>query len=146
MSEWHPPRETGLIGGLYLEEDLLNHVDDLADVHGPGVYALKLSVPDSRDVVEARWATHYDVDVPEWVWAAYRHEGVLYVGAAKNVFERLTEHLGSPNRTASLCRVFPPHSVWDVWLFDDVTRAFDRESGIAIQLRNELPSIYVHQS
>lgn len=146
MTEWSPPIETGLTGGLYVEEDLAQHVDDLSDAHQPGVYALKLSTPDSRDVVEERWARQYEVGVPEWVWHAVDHPTVLYVGAAKNVLERIHEHLDSPNRSASLCHVCPIHSVWDVWWFADADRAFERESGIAMEISNRYDGVFVRQA
>lgn len=146
MTEWSPPIDSGLSGDLYLEEDLAHHVDELREAHHPGVYALKLSVPDSRAVVEERWARQYEVDVPDWIWSAFDADGVVYVGGARNVFARLYDHLEEPNRTASICHVFPPHSVWGLWWFDDETRAFERESGIAIDIRNKHPTLYVHQS
>jgi predicted GIY-YIG superfamily endonuclease len=144
---WTPAIETGLSGDAYLSEQAEAFVDSqLQELHAPGVYALKLSQPDDPGVVRDRWARVYEVDVPGWVWSAFEARGVLYVGGAENVYERITEHLESPNRSASICHVFPIHSLWDVWLFDDATRAFEREGGIALRLKNAYPELYVRQA
>lgn len=145
MTEWTPPLNEGLFGDRYLSVDIESFVDgDLSDAHSPGVYALRLSVPLRRDPVRARWNDWYDVDVPEWVWTAFECGTVLYVGAAKNVYERIQTHLDSPNRTASICRVFPPHSIWNVWWFDSADAAFKRESGVAMDVA-QTEGVYVHQ-
>ena len=145
MTDWDPPIDGGLSGDRYLSVDIESFVDgDLGDAHAPGVYSLRLSTPDDRDTVRERWTSWYDVDVPDWIWTAFECGTVLYVGAAANVFDRVTQHLEAPNRTASICRVFPVHSVWDVWWFDSAERAFERESGIAMSVANT-EGVYVHQ-
>lgn len=146
MAEWTPPRSEGLSGERYVETDLEQFVDDLSDAHAPGVYALRLSTPSDRETVRERWSAAYDVDVPEWVWIAFESPAVLYIGAAKNVHARLHEHLDSPNRSASICHAFPIHSVWDVWWFDSLERAFERESGIAMDITNQHPGVFVRQA
>lgn len=146
MTNWHPPLESGLARGDRRVEDALRaHVEsgDLADAHAPGVYALTLSTPDDRPYAEV-WDEHHDARHPELdaMEAAGR---VLYVGAAKNVFERVTEHLESPNRSGAVPRVFPIHDVQTVWWKESVEQAFTDESRHAIELRN-LGGVYVSQN
>lgn len=144
MSEWTPPLETGLNGNRYVEDDLEAFCDDLSDAHAPAVYAVKLSTPDDWRLVMDMWDQHFDVDPPDWLRAAFDSHVVVYVGATKNLSERLHTHLENANQSTAIAKIFPFHSLWGVWFFDDVGEAFDREHGIAMDLNNEYPGLYVH--
>ena len=145
MTSWNPPLETGWQGDRYIEDDLGLFYDDLSDAQNPGVYAVKLSTPDDWDVVIERWDEHFDPDAPDWLREAFESHVVVYVGAAKNVSERLHTHLQNPNNSTAIARVFPLHSLWDVWPFDSADEAFTRESGIALDLSATYPGMYVRQ-
>lgn len=145
MTEWTPPRESGLKGDRYVEDDLtaLLGTDDMEEAHRPGVYSLKLSTPDDWQAVKACWRQAYDKEMPAWVREAYESSTVLYVGGAKNVHHRLHEHANG-SRAPAIEAVFPPHSVWDVWFFDSADEAFTRESQIATRLHGR-HGMWVHQ-
>ena len=144
MTEWTPPIETGLNGDRTPENDLGLFVDDLSDAHAPAVYGVKLSTPDKWETVIDRWEQHYDKDPPAYLTNAFDAHVVVYIGATQNLLERLHTHLDVPNQSAAITKVFPLHSLWDVWWFSDVGEAFDREHGIAMDLENKYPGLYAH--
>lgn len=141
---YSPPLDSGYQGSRYVEDDLCLHVGDLGDAKNPGVYALKLSVPDSWSAVTDAWDKAFDAERPEWLRDAFEHNVVVYVGATHNVHERLQQHYDNNGQSTTLAQVFPVHSLWDVWWFDTAGEAFDHEHGIAIRLRNTYPGLYVH--
>jgi len=150
MPEWSPSIDSGLSGDAYLSEQIEAFAKGPSDARRPAVYALKVSVPNDWRTVEERWGAAYDVDVPAWVEHAFHSKAVLYVGAAKDVYGRIVDHLESanpdkPSKSSALMAVYPIHSVWDVWFFEDVERAFERESGIALGIQASLSNVYVHQ-
>jgi predicted GIY-YIG superfamily endonuclease len=142
---WSPSPEDGLTGDQYLTEEIAQHVDDLSDAHEPAVYVLELSTPDTSSYeAHARlWLQEHGA-VPDYLESIAATERLLYVGAAKNVYDRLQEHLNHPNRSSDVAEVFPIHSVVDVQRFDTPTEAFDAEHGIAMDLANEEPDAHVH--
>jgi predicted GIY-YIG superfamily endonuclease len=150
VTDWHPPIETGLSGDRYVEtaaEQLIAESDtleEMSDTHAPAVYALRLSVPSDRTTVEIRWECAYDAHAPEWLWVAHESERVVYVGAAKSLFARLHQH-AEGTRTASVCLIYPPHSIERVWWYDTAEEAFDNERQHADELAQEHPTWYVHQ-
>jgi predicted GIY-YIG superfamily endonuclease len=108
----------------------------------PAVYALRLTLP--SDFPE-RWDATYDHH-PDFVDAAATAETVLYVGATADVLSRLEDHRDGVVRTASLVSLASDVELRNVWPFDTKTRAFERESGIAIRLNNHTDAgTYVHQ-
>lgn len=148
-TEWTPPIETGLSGSVFvtdaLAEYLDTHDDSERNVHAPAVYALRLSTPDDSAVVRERWERYYDVDAPEFVRSAFEADRAYYAGSTHNCFDRLTQH-AEGEKTASICRVYPPHSIHKIWWYDDADTARDHESGHAIDLQNTDPTIHVHQN
>jgi predicted GIY-YIG superfamily endonuclease len=146
MTDYDPPLESGLRGDRYPENDLELFVSDLADAHRPGVYCLLLSTPKDWKAVESAWQDAHDAPMPDYVRGAYDAGRVLYVGAAANVHARVTEH-AKDEHTSAIESVFPPHSLWDVWFFEDRELAFLRESQIATELQGKdaLADTYVHQ-
>lgn len=145
MTEWHPRRETGLLGARYPEEELEPHTPEGRSLKTPGVYIIKCSQPSDWDTVEKRWDANFDADMPDFIETAFDAQGILYVGSSNDVLSRLHEHLNNPNKTASILKVYPIHSVWGVEWFDDEEIARERESGIALRLDRDIPGYYVHQ-
>jgi hypothetical protein len=120
------------------EAELHFHLDDaglLNDAHGPGCYALRVAVPDDADAVRERWRAHHAAEPPadalDRLAAADR---VAYVGAARSVYDRLTEHVNGDVRKTALLEAFDPAAVVDVW---PTTTPFDREYGRALSLARE---------
>jgi len=138
--DYTPPLDTGLRGDAYVEVQLRQYVDDLADAHAPAVYALRLSKPED---MEERWAEEYDAMHPE-IEAMQAADRLYYCGAAKNVVERIEAHRDG-KQSAAVMAVAPPHSVAQVWFYDDADEAFTRESMHAIALGNK-PGNYVVQN
>lgn len=139
-----PDPDTGLQGDTLLYEALADHTDGHPPTD-PGVYILELSTPPGHDHEQyaRRWLQHYEV-VPEWIGAVADASRLWYVGAAANVRARINTHLTEPNQSASVCRVFPVHHIVDVRWAESVDDAFTWEHGVAIDLSNDHPEVYVH--
>jgi predicted GIY-YIG superfamily endonuclease len=141
---WRPNPTTGLSGEKYLSVAMEAFVDDLADAHQPGVYVLELSNPVSSDY-EAHtrlWLEEFEV-TPEFLDSVAEANKLLYVGAAEDVYERLQEHLESPNRSTKLSKVFPIHSIKYIHLCESAQEAFLREDAVATDLQNNVDG-HVH--
>jgi len=102
----------------FRESDVTQALDDrgrLGDARGPGVYALRLRVPDDAERVHRDWLAEYDAlpgdDALDRLAAA---EQVAYVGASTNIYRRLCDHAAG-RRRPSLLAVFKPTSVERVW-------------------------------
>jgi len=128
---------------LSLPEDIEPWLtQDYSQMRGPACYALELDAPDN---VRDRWREHYDV-VPDYMDAVEAAETVVYVGAAKDLLHRLEDHAARDVRKSALLRVCRIGSLRNVWWFEDVDRAFERESGLALMLDNQTDAgTYVHQ-
>jgi len=140
MTEYDPDPDTGLRGDLPLSE----HVEQVGytptELRNPGVYTLRCCRPDDPTAAWDEIFDHRSQYVDEMIDASE----IVYVGAAKDVYDRLTDHVAGDVRQTALLRVCPPHNLIDVQLFDSADKAFMRESGIATQLQNQNPSWYVH--
>ena len=142
MSSYSPPLSTGLTApDIYPEEQLSPFVDDLGETHSPGVYAIRLSRSD--DSLEVAWSEEFDAMHPE-IDAMERADRLYYIGAAKDVLERVSEHAAG-HKTASVMQVCPPHSVAEVWWYDSADAAFLAESRHAIEWGNR-DGVYVVQN
>jgi len=144
---FHPPLASGLAsdGEPYLSERIeARHDLTPTQARTPGVYALTLSVPQNVDL-EDYWLTHYDA-LPDYWSELTNAQRIVYVGAAKDTYGRVEEHLASEKRRAVLPSVFPPHTLHRVWLYEDADRAFLKESNHAIELANQHDDWFVHQS
>jgi hypothetical protein len=106
----------------------------------PAVYALELSTPSD---FEARLARYYDHE-PPWLSRAEAATRIIYVGASKRLLSRLEDHVDGDVRTVGLVGACEIDGLYDVWVFDDADRAFERESGIAIDLQTDHPEWFVH--
>ena len=148
MTEWKPPIETGLYGNVYVDDAFASHfaetdTDGDHELRAPAVYALRLSTPDTRDVVRERWGRVYDVDIPEFIWSAFEADSAFYVGSTHDLYGRIYQH-SEGTKTASICRVYPPHSIHRIWWYDDADTAADHEGEKAMELQNSDPEIAVH--
>ena len=131
------------MSGLSLPADaevFIPEGEDLSHLSTPGVYALTLSRPAD---LAAAWDQRFDHRPDYWTDLADA-ERVVYVGAAKNVLARLTEHKDGEIKKARVVQVCSIESIRNIWWFDDVQRAFERESGLAVAMQNHYPSMYVH--
>jgi len=140
MTHYSPAFDTGLRGTLTLSEHVEQEGHTPTDLRGPGCYALRCCRPDDPT---AAWDREFDTR-PEYVADLVLSNEIVYVGASKDVYSRLEDHVAGDVRQAALLQVCPPHSLLDVWLFDSVERAFERESGIALELQQDHPQWYVH--
>jgi len=112
------------------------------DFSTPAVYALILTLPHD---FRAAWDRRYDV-VPGFVERAAECDTVLYVGATGNLIGRLEDHKLGGVRNAALVSLAEDVALADVWPYDDTDRAFERESGIAMEIANDTDTnTYVHQ-
>lgn len=93
----------------------LDESDLLEVAHGPGVYCLALNVPSMPTVAREQWDAHHDArpgeDAIERLASA---QAPLYVGAASEIYDRLTDHAAGV-RVPAVCQAFPPTHVVDVW-------------------------------
>lgn len=106
--------------------DTNGHLDQS---HDPGVYAIRLHVPDDP---EKRWYAEKDVSPPEsGFFDAIVQSGLIYVGASEtSVYMRLLDHGRGSVRQPSIIQVYPPVEMYDV--------AFDeREFNYALRVHNE---------
>lgn len=120
------------------ETDLTEDLDKrglLTKAHNPGVYALRVEVPDSEQIVTDQWDAQYDVQPEDSALSrlADAHK-VAYVGASGNVYERLTDHAAGDVRKTAFLSVFPPTEVIDVWPSKD---PFEKEYRRALRLTND---------
>jgi len=128
---------------LSLPEDMEPFLaQDYQQYSNPAVYALTLTVPDD---VRQQWREYYD-HTPDYLEAVENASTVIYVGAAKNAIARLEDHVDGDVRRVALLRFCEIDSLRNVWWYDSAERAFERESGLAIELNNHTDaSTYVHQ-
>lgn len=113
---------------------------DLSDLHAAGVYALRLSRPDD---LAAAWDQRFETR-PDYWGTLTDADGVVYVGAASDVLRRLEEHRDGEVRKARLVEVCTIELLRNIWWFDAVHKAFSREHGIALMMKNQYPHLYVH--
>jgi len=126
---------------LTLPADAEPFVDDISELRGAGVYALKCIKP--ADIAE-QWDRHFDHRPDYWdeLVNAYR---VAYVGASNDVLSRLEDHRDADVRKAALLEVCEPVDVLNIKFFPTAEQAFERESGLALRFAREHPEFYVHQ-
>lgn len=145
--EWSPPLDTGLSDdSVYLSEQIEYHADGgPSSARQPGVYVLELSLPSgqSTETYHRLFLQHRDT-VPDWIESIINANRLLYVGFAKDVYDRLHTHLNAPNQSSTVANVFPIHSIQDIHWFDTPGEASDHEYDIGYRLRDENPDAYVH--
>lgn len=126
---------------LELPADAEPHLtDDYEQLHDPAVYALVLDRPTD---LEDAWDRRFD-SRPPYFEDFQQAQRVVYVGAAADCLRRLEDHADGEVRKAALLEICEIEALRNIWWFDDATRAFERESGIAIEMQNQYPEYYVH--
>jgi len=90
----------------------------LDKAHSPGTYALRVETPDSREEVAREWRRDADVLPPDETLERLAGETVAYVGASKNIYERVMDHASGEVRQAALLRVFDLSGLVGVWPSD----------------------------
>jgi len=100
----------------------------LSDARNPGVYAVVVDVPDTLDAVQRRWDAEHDARPDDDALDRLATAGdVAYVGASKDVYARLCEHVTGERRRASFLAAYPAVDVVDVWPhLDPFTAEFNR--------------------
>lgn len=107
----------------------------LDKAHGPGTYALRVETPDSREAVAREWRRDADVLPPDETLERLSGETVAYVGASKNVYERVMDHARGEVRQAALLRVFDVTGLVGVWP-SDRDDPYSEEYNRAVYLSN----------
>lgn len=127
---------------LELPADIEPHlgVNNDRDWTDPAVYALTLEKP---DLIGSVWDDNFDTR-PSYFEDLRECDQVVYVGATGNLIARLEDHRDGHVRQAALMQVCEIDSLRNVWWFDDASRAFEQESGLAIAMQNNYPDYYVH--
>jgi len=117
--------------------ETLDHKQLLAASHGPGHYALRLTVPDTVAAARERWDAHHDARPPEpTLERLAAAPDVAYVGASADVYERIMDHARGDVRQTAVMGPFPPSGILDVWPCEE---PFASEWRRARTLANELP-------
>lgn len=109
-------------------------------LHESGVYCLTLSRPDD---LAAAWDRHFEHRPDYWA-DLVDAERVVYVGSAKDVLARLTDHKDGDVRVTVLTEVCDIDGLRNVWWCDTDRRRIV-ESQVATMLQNEYESYYIHQ-
>lgn len=126
---------------LRLPRDLEAFADDYDQLSGAAVYALDLTPPE--DVAE-RWDARFD-ERPDYWDRLTDAETWVYVGASGHVLHRLEDHREGKVRKSILPTLAEDMSLRNVWWCDSSDEAFERESAVAIRLRNHLTEeTFVH--
>jgi hypothetical protein len=105
----------------------------LNTAHGPGCYAIELAVPDDADAVHREWSDVHDATPDDDALGRIsRATDVCYVGASKDVYARLCDHVDGEKRQAAYLEVFDPVGVVDIWEHRDPFAAeFDQAWNLA---------------
>lgn len=93
----------------------LDHRDLLTDATGPGVYALRVTTPDSVEAVARAFFDAGVAEPPHEALSRLTASDVAYVGASMCVRDRLAEHARGDARRATFLKAFAPVDIVDVW-------------------------------
>ena len=135
MSQW-----------INTDEAIAPHVTDGHTASDPGVYALEVDLPAKAgwETLARDWLEYYE-STPPYLGRLVDAETVIYVGASKNVRDRIEEHRRGKVRKATLPRIWGVTGVHTVWWYKDKDDAFERENHHALELSKDTPSsVYVH--
>ena len=101
--------------------------------HGPGCYALRVSVPNNVESVQRTWLDAIDAPLPdEYAEQLADAETCLYVGRSVNVYDRLMDHARADVRRASFVRAFGMADVHGVYSEDENTGVAERNRARAL--------------
>ena len=101
--------------------------------HGPGCYALRVSVPNNVESVQRTWLDAIDAPLPE----AYAEQladadTALYVGRSGDVYDRIMDHARADVRRASFVRAFGMTDIHGVYPEDENTGVAERDRARAL--------------
>ncbi|QAS68900.1 GIY-YIG nuclease [Haloferax tailed virus 1] len=106
----------------------------LDDAHSPGTYAIAVETPDDVESVARAWLQEVDAPLSDKAFERLSNSKVCYVGASKDVYNRLQDHAEASVRKALFLRVFAPVDVVGVWPSDS---PFRDEYSKALELSGE---------
>jgi predicted GIY-YIG superfamily endonuclease len=121
-------------------EPFLQDAHNFKRLRGAAVYALTLTRPENIGEVWDR----YNDNRPDYWEELTDADGVVYVGAAKDLLARLSDHKDGEHRVPALMKVCEIDGLRNVWWVDSPDRRFIEESKLATMLQNERPDLYVH--
>ena len=105
----------------------LDELGVLDGSHGPGIYALRVAVPNNVESVHRTWLDAIDAPLPdEYAEQLAAAETCLYVGRSGNVYDRLMDHARGDVRRASFVRAFGMADIYRVYLEDENTGVAER--------------------
>ena len=111
----------------------LDEMGVLDDAHGPGVYALKVAVPDAVDAVQRRWLDTADTPLPDrYAEQLASADDAVYVGRSIDVYGRLMDHARGDVRQAAFLRAFDLAGVRGVYADDENTGVAERDRARAL--------------
>jgi len=113
--------------------ETLDRRDALADATGPGVYALRVTTPDTVEAVARQWHEHVDAALPEGYAERLVADDVAYVGASMHVRDRLAEHARGDVRRATFLEAFAPVDVVGVWSDPEPFVTAERAHGLELR-------------
>ena len=96
--------------------------------HGPGIYALRVSVPSGVEAIQREWLDAIDAPLPD-AYAEQLADGrmCLYVGRSGNVYDRIMDHADGQVRRASFIRAFGMSDVYGVYPEDENSGVAERD-------------------
>jgi len=128
----------------YTAERLSAFVPDQRSNNDPGVYALVVQLPDSREAVEAAWSESYDT-LPDYVDRLVEADRAIYVGATGGVRDRINDHREGKVRQATLPHIFGVVDIYGAWYHDSTEAAFEAEYNRTGRIRRSFGAdVYVH--
>ena len=96
--------------------------------HGPGCYALRVSVPNNVESVQRTWLDAIGAPLPdEYAKQLAAAETCLYVGRSVNVYDRIMDHARADIRRASFIRAFGMTDVHGVYPEDENSGVAERD-------------------
>ena len=101
--------------------------------HGPGVYALRVSVPSGVEAIQREWLNAIDAPLPDAYAEQLAESAVaLYVGRSADVYDRLMDHARADVRRASFVRAFGMADIHGVYPEDENTSVAERNRARAL--------------
>ena len=101
--------------------------------HGPGIYALRVSVPNGVEAIQREWLDAIDAPLPDPMAEQVADaDTALYVGRSGNVYDRIMDHCEAKVRRASFIRAFEIKDINGVWAADANTGVAERDRARAL--------------
>lgn len=111
----------------------LDELGLLDDAHGPGTYALQVTVSDTVEAVQREWLDAIDAPLPD----AYAEQladasECLYVGRSGDVYDRLMDHVRAQVRRASFIEAFGVADIHGVYADDANSNTAEYNRAVAL--------------